>query len=313
MSETVTGRLSALSRSIEGKVAIVTGAASGMGRATAHLLADEGARVVVADLGADRVEAVVEEIHSMHGVDRALGVECDVADHGQLRALVDTTVEWGGRLDIVVNNAGISLVNSMFQDEAEFEDNWARTLDVNLTAHARLVRLALPHLVESGSGRVVNIASTESIVATAGLAAYAASKAGVTGLTRALAVELGRHGVTVNCICPGPIDTGMTAAIPDEAKATYRAPPGAAAPLRPPRGGRPHDAQSLPALVELRQRRHHCRGRRHDDPPHVISASPHRMSVRDDRGSASLRLVAGASLSDGEASRWFGVAMSQPP
>ena len=221
MSEAVTGRLSALSRSIEGKVAIVTGAASGMGRATAHLLADEGARVVVADLGADRVAIVVEEIHSMHGVDRALGVECDVADHGQLRALVDTTVDWGGRLDIVVNNAGISLVNSMFQDEAEFEDNWARTLDVNLTAHARLVRLALPHLVESGSGRVVNIASTESIVATAGLAAYAASKAGVTGLTRALAVELGRHGVTVNCICPGPIDTGMTAAIPDEAKATY--------------------------------------------------------------------------------------------
>ena len=217
----VTGRLSALSRSIEGKVAIVTGAASGMGRATAHLFADEGARVVVADLGADRVEAVVEEIHSMHGEDRALAIECDVADHGRLRALVDSTIDWAGRLDIVVNNAGISLVNSMFQDEAEFEDNWARTLDVNLTAHARLVRLALPHLIESGAGRVVNIASTESIVATAGLAAYAASKAGVTGLTRALAVELGRHGVTVNCICPGPIDTGMTAAIPDDAKATY--------------------------------------------------------------------------------------------
>lgn len=217
----VTGRLSVLSRSIEGKVAIVTGAASGMGRATAHVLADEGARVVVADLGADRVEAVVEEIHSMHGEDRALAIECDVADHGQLRALVDSTIDWAGRLDIVVNNAGISLVNSMFQDEAEFEDNWARTLDVNLTAHARLVRLALPHLIESGAGRVVNIASTESIVATAGLAAYAASKSGVTGLTRALAVELGRHGVTVNCICPGPIDTGMTAAIPDDAKATY--------------------------------------------------------------------------------------------
>ena len=217
----MTVRLSALSRSIDGKVAIVTGAASGMGRATAHLFADEGARVVVADLGADRVEAVVEEIHTSHGPARAVGIECDVADHGRLRSLVDSTVDWGGRLDIVVNNAGISLVNSMFQDEAEFEENWARTLDVNLTAHARLVRLALPHLIESGSGRVVNIASTESIVATAGLAAYAASKAGVTGLTRALAVELGRHGVTVNCICPGPIDTGMTAAIPDEAKATY--------------------------------------------------------------------------------------------
>lgn len=214
-------RLTSLSRSIAGKVAIVTGAASGMGRATAQLFADEGARVVVADLGADRVAAVVEEIESAHGEDRALGVECDVADHAQLRSLVDAAVAWGGRLDIVVNNAGVSLITSAFQDEAEFEDNWARTLDVNLTSHARLVRLALPHLIESGAGRVVNIASTESIVATAGLSAYAASKAGVTGLTRSLAVELGRHGVTVNCICPGPIDTGMTASIPDDAKATY--------------------------------------------------------------------------------------------
>ena len=214
-------RLTSLSRSIAGSVAIITGAASGMGRATAMLFADEGARVVVADLGADRVDAVVGEIAAVYGPDRAVGVECDVADHAQLRALVEVALEWGGRLDIVVNNAGVSLITSMFQDEAEFEDNWARTLDINLTAHARLIRLALAHLVESGDGRVVNIASTESIVATGGLAAYAASKAGVTGLTRSLAVELGRHGVTVNCICPGPIDTGMTAAIPDDAKATY--------------------------------------------------------------------------------------------
>jgi len=214
-------RLTTLSRSIAGVVAIVTGAASGMGRATAQLFADEGAKVVVADLGADRVAAVVDEIRAVHGVDSALGVECDVADHAQLRSLVDKTVGWGGRLDIVVNNAGVSLVTSAFQDEAEFDDNWARTLDVNLTAHARLIRLALPHLIESGAGRIVNIASTESIVATSGIAAYAASKAGVTGLTRSLAVELGRHGVTVNCISPGPIESGMTAAIPDDAKATY--------------------------------------------------------------------------------------------
>ena len=221
MTDLTPARLTALSRSIDGKVAIVTGAASGMGRATAHLFADEGARVVVADLGPDRVAAVVDEIRAVHGDERALGVECDVANHGQLRSLVDDAVAWGARLDIVVNNAGVSLVTSAFQDEAEFDDNWARTLDVNLTAHARMVRLALPHLIESGAGRIVNIASTESIVATAGLAAYAASKAGVAGLTRSLAVELGRHGVTVNCICPGPIDTGMTAGIPDEAKATY--------------------------------------------------------------------------------------------
>jgi 3-oxoacyl-[acyl-carrier protein] reductase len=135
--------------------------------------------------------------------------------------MVEATVQQFGRLDIVVNNAGVSLSNSAFQAEEEFEANWATTLDVNLTAHIRLIRLALPHLTKSGAGRIVNIASTESIVTTAGLAAYAATKAGVVGLTKSLAVELGRHGVTVNCVCPGPIDTGMTAGIDAEAKEKY--------------------------------------------------------------------------------------------
>lgn len=216
-----TGRLSDLSRSIEGKVAIVTGAASGMGRATAHLLADEGARVVVADLGADRIATVVDEIIGVHGPDSVMGIECDVAEHDQVKRLARYTVEWGGAIDIVINNAGISLPNSGFQPEDDFEHNWARTLDVNLTAHARLIRLALPHLIESGAGRIVNIASTEAIVTTAGLAAYAATKAGVVGLTKSFAVELGRHGVTVNCVCPGPIDTEMTAGVDAESKATY--------------------------------------------------------------------------------------------
>ncbi|MGB3736482.1 MAG: SDR family NAD(P)-dependent oxidoreductase [Ilumatobacter sp.] len=214
-------RLSALSRSISGHTAIVTGAASGMGRATAHLFADEGARVVVADIGAERVDAVVTEIHDTHGVDAAIGVVVDVADSEQLAHLVAATVDWTNRLDIVVNNAGVSVLNSPFMDEAEFESSWAHTVDVNITAHARLVRLALPHLLESPSARIVNIASTEALVSTAGLGAYAATKAGVIGLTQSLAVELGRHGVTVNAICPGPIDTAMTAGIDDESKATY--------------------------------------------------------------------------------------------
>lgn len=214
-------RLSALSRSIAGHTAIVTGAASGMGRATAHLLADEGARVVVADLGTDRVDTVVAEIHDAHGEEAALGVVCDVADPVQIERLVSAAVDWAGRLDIVVNNAGVSVLNSPFMDEDEFESSWSQTLDVNITAHARLVRLALTHLLESPAARIVNIASTEALVSTAGLGAYAATKAGVIGLTQSLAVELGRHGVTVNAICPGPIDTAMTASIDDESKATY--------------------------------------------------------------------------------------------
>ena len=218
----MSGRLTKLSRSVAGRRVIVTGAASGMGRATAHLFADEGARVAVVDLDPERVLAVTDEIRTVHGDDAAIDVVCDVADHDSLKALVARVVEAFGGIDVVVNNAGISLINSAFQDEASYEANWARTLDVNLTAHSRLIRLALPFLREAeGGGRVVNIASTESIVVTAGLAAYAATKAGVVGLTKSFAVELGRHGVNVNCICPGPINTGMTSGIDDEAKSLY--------------------------------------------------------------------------------------------
>jgi 3-oxoacyl-[acyl-carrier protein] reductase len=215
-------RLSALSRSVVGRSVIVTGAASGMGRATAHLFADEGAHVTVSDIGADRVGVVVDEIRAVHGDGAAIGVVADVADPSQLAALVDATAAAFGRIDAVINNAGVVLPNSLLDDDDEaYESNWATTLDINLTAHSRLVRLALPHLMRSDAGRIVNIASTEAIVTTPGAAAYAATKAGVIGLTKSMAVELGRHGVTANCICPGPIATGMTDAIPADAKETY--------------------------------------------------------------------------------------------
>lgn len=214
-------RLTRLSRSIAGRVAIVTGAASGMGRATAHLFADEGAQVAVVDLGDGRVQAVVDEINAVHGADRAHGWVVDVSDAAAIEHLVASVIDRWGRLDILVNNAGVSLAAGVYSPSSEFDAAWSRTLDVNLTAHARLIRAARPHLERSDAGRVVNIASTETIVVTAGLAAYAATKAGVVGLTKSFAVELGRTSVTVNCVCPGPIHTGMTAAIPDDAKQTY--------------------------------------------------------------------------------------------
>jgi 3-oxoacyl-[acyl-carrier protein] reductase len=215
-------RLTGLSRSVAGHRVVVTGAASGMGRATAHLFADEGAQVAVVDIAADGVDAVVDEIRDAHGPDAAIGLLCDVADHDALRSMVADTRDAFGGIDALVNNAGVSLLNSAFQDDDSYEANWARTLDINLTAHSRLIRLCLADLQAAPhGGRVVNIASTEALVTTAGLAAYAATKAGVVGLTKSFAVELGRHGITVNCICPGPIITGMTAGIGDEAKETY--------------------------------------------------------------------------------------------
>lgn len=214
-------RLTTLSRSVADHRVIVTGAASGMGRATAHLFADEGARVAVVDVTPERVETVVDEIITAHGPDAARGFVADLASADDGERTFAAATEWLGGLDVLVNNAGVSLVTSAFQDAPSFWENWDRTLAVNITAYAHLARLATPLLIESGHGRIVNIASTEAIVATGGLAAYSASKAAVTGLTRSLAVELGRHGVTVNCICPGPINTGMTAGIADDAKATY--------------------------------------------------------------------------------------------
>ncbi len=215
-------RLTKLSRSVAGKRVIVTGAASGMGRATAHLFADEGARVAVVDIGAERVLAVVDEIRAVHGKDAAEGFVCDVGSHDELKALVAASSPGAAAIDALVNNAGISRQNSALQDEESYEANWAETLNVNLTAHSRLIRLCLPYLREAdGGGRVVNIASTETIVTSAGGAAYTAAKAGVVGLTKSFAVELGRLGVNVNCVCPGPISTGMTAPIPDESKEIY--------------------------------------------------------------------------------------------
>ena len=210
-------RLSKLSRSIQGKVALVTGAASGMGRATAHLFADEGAHVAVTDLDEARVAAVVDEINSSGG--SAAGWVLDVSNADHRRDVVRSIVAKWVHLDILVNNAGIAIEGNV--DGDDFEAGWHKTLDVLLTAQVLLIRECLPHLSDSGGGRIVNIASTEGLGATKGISPYTAAKTGVIGLTRSLALEFAGRGITVNCICPGPINTGMTASIPDEHKQEF--------------------------------------------------------------------------------------------
>ncbi len=210
-------RLSTLSRSIAGRAALVTGAASGMGRATAHLFADEGAHVAVTDLAEDAVAAVVHEITDAGG--SAHGWAMDVRDGARVTQVIDEAAACFGRLDILVNNAGLALMTPI--DGHDFEELWAISLDVLLTGHTRTIRAALPHLRRSDAARIVNIASTEGLGATRFASAYTAAKHGVIGLTRALAVELGREGILVNCICPGPIRTGITDGIPEEAKKEF--------------------------------------------------------------------------------------------
>ena len=188
---------------LSGKTAIVTGAGSGIGRASARLFASEGANVLAVDLpdsdlaGAAAGHDGIDVLHQ------------SVADGAAPSRIVGACIDRYGKLDILFNNAGVSR-NALA--EAMTDDEWDVTLAVNVTAQFRLARAAIPHLKESPAGRIINTASVMARYTDYGLAAYCASKAGVAGLTRTLALELGKYGVTANYIEPGAIQTGMTAA-----------------------------------------------------------------------------------------------------
>jgi NAD(P)-dependent dehydrogenase (short-subunit alcohol dehydrogenase family) len=186
---------------LEGRTAIVTGAASGIGRASAHLFAQEGARVLAVDLPG-------RNLHEAHkDCSRIVCLEKSVGDSDAGEIIVDAAVGHFGRLDIVMNNAGVG--SNMFV-EAMTDEAWSRTLDINLTAQMRICRRAIPHLKASPAGRIINVASVMAEGTDYGLAAYCASKAGVAGLTRTLALELGKFAITANYLEPGAIETGMT-------------------------------------------------------------------------------------------------------
>ena len=204
-------------RTIRGSVALVTGAASGMGRATARLFAQDGALVAVTDVDRAGAAALAAEIVAAGGTARGWALDVGVPD--SVARVVGEIGAWHDRLDVVVNNAGISSWAAI--DSDDYDAVWDRVMRINATGQQRVIHAALPWLRQAPHGRIVNLASTEALGATSGNSAYAASKAAVTGLTRALALELGKAGITVNCVCPGPIETGMTARVSDADKATY--------------------------------------------------------------------------------------------
>ena len=179
------------------------------------LFASEGANVAVTDLDLAACETVASECG-----ENARAYALNVADHAAIKEVVGQIANDFGGIDILVNNAGVSSFSPL-DDGDEYDAIWDRAISVMLTAHQRMVRAVLPWLRQSDAARIVNIASTEGLGATPGDTPYVAAKTGVTGLTRGLAVDLGKVGITVNCICPGPIRTAMTDKVPDEHKAIF--------------------------------------------------------------------------------------------
>jgi len=210
-------QLTSLSRSVKGRVALITGAGSGIGRATAHLLASEGVSVAVTDIDADAVDSVVNEIQKAGCI--ASGWTLNVADTTACSTVVTQVAGNFGQLDFLLNNAGLARPAAV--DDNDYEKLWSLHLDVMLSAQVRLIRAALPHLQTSDCARIVNIASTEGLGASPRLSPYSTAKHGVIGLTRSLAVEIGSDTLTVNCVCPGAVHTAITRHISDEHKQMF--------------------------------------------------------------------------------------------
>ncbi len=198
-------------RGLTGKAVLVSGGSSGIGRATVRRFLEEGSRVVFCGIDADEVQDVVGELAPLGSVD---GLACDVSVEDDVARLVTEAERVLGAIDVLINNAGIARKDPFLDIRPE---QWDRVLQVNLRGMFLVAQAVARHLVAQGGGVIVNMASTNALGGEEELAHYNASKGGVLQLTRTMAVELGRHGVRVNCLCPGFIRTPLNDAISDEA------------------------------------------------------------------------------------------------
>ncbi len=202
--------------SLEGTVALVTGASRGLGATIAQELGHRGAKVVVNYSGSrEPAEEVAAEISEIQGGGEAVTVQADVADSEDAKRLVDETVEQFGRIDVLVNNAGINIDRTLKRLSLE---DWYKVLQVDLNGCFHTVHAALPHMIEQEFGRIINMSSFVGEAGNVGQANYAAAKSGLFGFTKTAALELARYNITVNAISPGFIETEMVAAIPESAK-----------------------------------------------------------------------------------------------